>query len=65
MASGKNHDFSILSTSPVVLVIGGYYFGLELGVVAGASYFLGGWLLSPDLDLKSRPWKRWGLLRYL
>jgi len=22
-------------------------------------------LLSPDLDLKSRPWKRWGVLRVL
>jgi uncharacterized metal-binding protein len=65
MASGKAHDFSILCTSPVVLVAGGYYFGWELGIIAGSSYFLGGWLLSPDLDLKSRPWKRWGVLRVL
>lgn len=65
MASGKMHDRSILFTSSAVILIGVSYAGLELGAVAGASYFLGGWLLSPDLDLKSRPWKRWGLLRIL
>lgn len=63
MASGKNHDLSILFTSPAVILIGASYVGLELGAVAGASYFLGGWLLSPDLDLKSTPWRRWGILR--
>jgi hypothetical protein len=26
------------------LVAGGYYFGWELGIIAGSSYFLGGWL---------------------
>lgn len=45
MASGNMHDRSILFTSPVVLVVGASYAGFELGVVLGASYFLGGWLL--------------------
>ncbi len=65
MASGKNHDRSILFASPIVLSVGGYYWGLEIGIIVGASHFIGGWYLSPDLDLKSLPWKRWGLLKFI
>jgi uncharacterized metal-binding protein len=65
MASGKNHDRSILFASPVVLVVGCYQFGLELGIIAGASHFLGGYWLSPDLDIKSRPFLRWGVLKII
>ncbi len=65
MASGKNHDRSILFVSPVVLVVGCYQFGLELGIIAGASHFLGGYWLSPDLDIKSRPFLRWGVLKII
>src|ERR671932_924179 len=64
MASGKNHDRSIHFASPLVLVIGYWQFG-ELGIIAGASHLLGGLYLSPDLDLKSLPWKRWGVLRFI
>ncbi len=39
MASGKNHDRSILFASPLVLVVGCWQFG-ELGIIAGASHFL-------------------------
>jgi uncharacterized metal-binding protein len=65
MASGKNHDRAILFASPVVLVVGCYQFGLELGIIAGASHFLGGYWLSPDLDIKSRPFLRWSVLRFI
>ncbi len=65
MASGKNHDRAILFTSPLVLVVGCYQFGVELGIIAGASHFLGGYWLSPDLDIKSRPFLRWGILRFI
>ncbi len=64
MASGKNHDRAILFASPLVLVVGCWQFG-ELGIIAGASHFLGGYWLSPDLDIKSRPFLRWGILRFL
>jgi uncharacterized metal-binding protein len=37
----------------------------ELGIIAGASHFLGGYWLSPDLDIKSRPFLRWGILRFI
>jgi uncharacterized metal-binding protein len=64
MASGKNHDRAILFTSPIVGIIGVSY-SLELGLIAASAHLLGGLYLSPDLDLKSKPFKRWGVLRVL
>jgi uncharacterized metal-binding protein len=64
MASGKNHDRSILFASPVVAIVVGSY-SLELGIVAASAHLLGGLYLSPDLDLVSKPYKRWGYLRVL
>jgi uncharacterized metal-binding protein len=64
MASGKNHDRSILFTSPIVGIIGVSH-SLELGIIATSAHLLGGFYLSPDLDLKSNPFKRWGVLRVL
>jgi hypothetical protein len=63
-ASGRNHDRAILFASPLVLVVGCWQFG-ELGIIAGASHLLRGLYLSPDLDLISRPYKRWGVLRFI
>jgi uncharacterized metal-binding protein len=65
MASGKNHDRSILFATPIVLAVGASQFGLEVGVIAAASHFLGGYWLSPDLDIKSRPFLRWGVLKII
>jgi uncharacterized metal-binding protein len=64
MASGKNHDRSILFTTPIIGIIGVSY-SLELGIVAASAHLLGGLYLSPDLDLVSRPYKRWGWLRWI
>ncbi len=64
MASGKNHDRSILFTTPIIGIIGVSQF-LELGIITAAAHLLGGLYLSPDLDLVSKPFKRWGLLRVL
>jgi hypothetical protein len=64
MASGKIHDRAIYFATPVVGIIGGSY-SLELGLIAASSHLLGGLYLSPDLDLKSLPWKRWGVLRII
>ncbi len=62
MASGRNHDRSILFTTPLIGIVGTAY-NLELGIVAAASHLLGGLYLSPDLDLKSLPFKRWGIFK--
>jgi uncharacterized metal-binding protein len=37
----------------------------DIGIIATASYYLAGMYLSPDLDLVSRPYKRWGFLQWL
>ena len=65
MASGKNHDRAIYFATPVVGICIGYYLSPMLGLIAASSHLLGGLYLSPDLDLKSLPWKRWGVLRCL
>ena len=65
MASGKNHDKSIYFATPLVGILSGYYLSPMLGLIAASSHLLGGLYLSPDLDLKSLPWKRWGILRFL
>ena len=65
MASGPNHDKSIYVTSPVILLVGAHYFGWESGVIAASANLLGGLLLSPDLDLVSPPYQRWGPLRWI
>jgi uncharacterized metal-binding protein len=65
MASGKIHDKSIYFATPIVLGIGWYYLGLETGIISASAHLLAGLMLSPDLDLISRPYKRWGLLRWI
>jgi uncharacterized metal-binding protein len=65
MASGKNHDRAIYFATPVVGICIGYYLSPMLGLITASSHLLGGLYLSPDLDLKSLPWKRWGILRFL
>lgn len=67
MASGEDHDKSILLTTPF---IGGVMWGttwdIGLSVLISSAYLIGGGLLSPDLDLKqSRPYQRWGILKWL
>ena len=64
MASGKNHDRSILFATPIIGIIGVSQ-SLELGIIAASAHLLGGLYLSPDLDLVSRPYKRWGWLRWI
>ena len=64
MASGRNHDRSILFASPIVGIIGVSY-SIEVGIVAAAAHIVAGLYLSPDLDLVSKPYKRWGWLRWI
>ncbi len=64
MASGANHDRGILFTTPIIGIIGVSY-SIELGIIAASAHLLGGLYLSPDLDLVSKPYKRWGWLRWI
>jgi uncharacterized metal-binding protein len=65
MASGRNHDRSILLTTPIILAAAIASGHADAGLIATSAYYLSGMYLSPDLDLVSRPYKRWGFLRWL
>ncbi len=64
MASGRNHDLSILFTTPIIGIIGISH-SLELGIIAVSSHYLAGMFLSPDLDTLSKPFKRWGVFKII
>lgn len=65
MASGRNHDRAITITTPIMLAAAIASDHADVGLIASAAYYLSGMYLSPDLDLVSRPYKRWGLLRFI
>jgi uncharacterized metal-binding protein len=65
MASGRNHDRAIIITTPVILATAAASGHADVGIIATSAYYLAGLYLSPDLDLVSRPYKRWGFLRWL
>ncbi|MDL5050494.1 metal-binding protein [Oscillatoria amoena NRMC-F 0135] len=66
MPSGATHDRVTLWSLPLIT---GAAFSLtrngELTLLVAGGYLFSGLLLSPDLDLQSRPYKRWGWLRWL
>ncbi|WP_320666737.1 metal-binding protein [Prochlorococcus sp. MIT 1307] len=65
MASGKEHDTSTRWwAAPFALTIA-LVIDLESGLISGTAFFIGGLWLSPDLDTKSIPLKRWGILQGL
>ncbi|WP_321420536.1 metal-binding protein [uncultured Methanomethylovorans sp.] len=77
MPSGKNHEI-INITVLMVILAGLYYFSTwqknEIVtkyldtytiMVFSACYLFATFFLSPDLDTKSRPYKRWKILRIL
>lgn len=66
MSSGKVHDQTTW--------MGAAMFGTTMLVVTNnpihsgylcAGVLFGGLMFSPDLDIKSKPWRRWGLLRFI
>ena len=65
MPSGKIHDRITLWLLPFI-VAGSYIFSRdgELTLLCAGGYLVGGLLFGPDLDIHSRHYKRWGILRY-
>ncbi|MBC6473763.1 MAG: metal-binding protein [Hormoscilla sp. GM102CHS1] len=67
MPAGHTHDRITLWTLPAVtglvfLLTGG---NSELALLVTAGYFFSGLMLSPDLDLRSRPFSRWGWFKWI
>ena len=65
MASGRSHDRATWLLSLPFGLLWWPWLGLAGVSVAGLSFLLGGLLLSPDLDTRSNPTRRWGPLRLL
>lgn len=66
MPSGRTHDFiTILLAAPTAAVA--YYFteDLTITLITTAAMIFGGLMFGPDLDIQSRQYTRWGLLRFL
>jgi uncharacterized metal-binding protein len=63
-----NHLFLFLSLVAVLLIPLYFLFGIRAvfyGLVLIFGYLLGTFYLNPDLDIKSRPFYRWGFLRFI
>lgn len=66
MPSGRTHDRITLWTLPATALLVGLASRDPAQVLIFASgYLVGGLLLSPDLDIHSRPYLRWGPLRWI
>ncbi|NER45288.1 MAG: metal-binding protein [Symploca sp. SIO1A3] len=66
MPSGQTHDRITLWSLPVVTALTlAVTRNSDLTLLVAGGFFFSGLMLSPDLDLRSRPFKRWGYLRWI
>jgi uncharacterized metal-binding protein len=65
MASGRHHDRATWALSLPFGLLWWPLLGLAGVACGGLAFLLGGLLLSPDLDTRSNPTRRWGPLRLL
>ena len=65
MANGRSHDRATWTLSLPFSLLWWPLLGLAGVACAGLAFLLGGLLLSPDLDTRSNPTRRWGPLRLL
>ncbi|MEO8287287.1 MAG: metal-binding protein [Chloroflexota bacterium] len=69
MPNGRVHDIITITTAvvaaPVLLNSTLPEMGAATAIVAVGSYLASGLVFSPDLDLHSTPYKRWGPLRFI
>jgi uncharacterized metal-binding protein len=66
MPSGRTHDRVTLWSLPWI-TLGTVWITRrgDLGLIVASGFLFSGLMLSPDLDLKSRPFQRWGWLRII
>lgn len=69
MPSARVHDFITVSTAvvgtPAALTLSLPDMNMTNAALLGAAYLASGLLFSPDLDLRSRPYRRWRGLRFI
>lgn len=66
MPSGRTHDLITFLLAPPTLAAAYYFTGdWTVAAVTTAAMVFGGLMFGPDLDIQSRQYARWGLLRFL
>ncbi|NEP14112.1 MAG: metal-binding protein [Symploca sp. SIO2C1] len=66
MPSGQTHDRITLWSLPVITALTlATTRNSDLTLLVAGGFLFSGLMLSPDLDLRSRPFKRWGWLRWM
>ncbi|MEO0457008.1 MAG: metal-binding protein [Cyanobacteria bacterium P01_A01_bin.114] len=66
MPSGKTHDRITLWGLPLVLTAAFYLtLDISLTVIACIGFLIGGFMMGPDLDIRSVQYRRWGPLRWI
>ncbi len=66
MPAGRTHDRITLWCLPVVTISSfGFTYSLPLTVIVSLSFLVGGFMLGPDLDIRSIQYARWGPLRWI
>jgi uncharacterized metal-binding protein len=66
MPSGQTHDRITLWSLPIVTGLAGVITQSgNLTLMISGGFLFSGLMLSPDLDLQSRPYQRWGWLRWI
>lgn len=66
MPSGRTHDLITFAIMPPVFAGAQYYAGeLTLAATATVAMVFAGLMFGPDLDLDSKPYRRWGPLRFI
>ena len=65
MPSGKVHDIITISLTPIILI--GLYLLFNLPIIAMITfgYLFGSFMFNGDLDIVSRPYRRWGFLKFI
>ncbi len=64
MPTGKTHDKITLITSPILIFTTTYYFGVNINIILlNTSYIFAGLMFNGDLDVRSRPYNRWFILK--
>ncbi|MFN7929135.1 MAG: metal-binding protein [Blastocatellia bacterium] len=66
MPSGRTHDLITLALTPPVFA-GAQYYAADMTMAAATTVAMvfAGLMFGPDLDLDSKPYRRWGPLRFI
>lgn len=67
MPNGNTHDTITFLLVPLTYLAAEMYWGGNhtLSIIATAAMLFAGLMFGPDLDLQSRPYNRWGPLRFI